>query len=110
MSRQAPKSPDKSFDKSMKNPSTFLNIPLDVFFHILRKKIKRMQKSGLIIESLESTFISSPVAILHGLLNAVGNAQYVLVVVLHYSIEAYIASLPKGEEFTDKKKRMRSGK
>lgn len=89
--------------------STLLNIPVDILFNLLRKKIQRMPKSGLIIESLKSIFITTPDAALHGLLFAFGNAKYIQVIILSYSFEDYQKTLLIEEE-TVKKKKVQSGK
>lgn len=81
---------EKSTDKSAtKTYNTFLNIPPEVIFNLLRIKIQNLQIRGLIIESLESVFLKQPLSALNGLLYAFGNAKHIQVVILRYAFYNY---------------------
>lgn len=84
---------------------TLLNIPSDLYFNVLRQKIRRLPNSGLIIESLDSDFLKTPAVALHALLYAFGNAKHIQVVILNQTYaEVIVADEAVRKKKQDRKK------
>lgn len=66
---------------------TFLDIPLDLLQNILSESLDN--KTGAVIESLNSKFIRRPVLALNAILRAVKNIQYIHFILLSYTFDEY---------------------
>lgn len=102
-SKKKPRKKDKLEDSSIKisenssvrqgkrdkEPSTLGDISLELFEDLLKFKCKSFT-NGVIIESLHSDFLKKINISLNTVLRAIGNAKYVHIILLSYTLENYI--------------------
>ncbi|KAF5288916.1 hypothetical protein FQA39_LY03795 [Lamprigera yunnana] len=76
-------------EKEQLEKSTFLGIHEDLFQDVIKTKLSTL-KMGVVIESLNSTFLLEPVVSLQIILKALGNARYIHCIIFSFSYEEYL--------------------
>ncbi|KAK4880159.1 hypothetical protein RN001_008305 [Aquatica leii] len=79
---------DLKKEKKPVEKNTFLGIPEEAIFDLLKLKLASFN-DGVIIESLYSTFILEPYLALFMLLKAIGNVRYLHCIILSYNYEQF---------------------
>lgn len=71
--------------KAPKDPETFMKLPEELFYEIVKYKIQNF--GAIVVESLKSVFLRRPLLALNSILRGVGNVRYIHFYLLSYTFE-----------------------
>ena len=81
---------DKKKKPRETNTLTFLNIPEELYFEVLRAKLEEYTR-GVVIASLNSIFLNSPIMVLKFLLREIGNILFLQCILFSYTYKDFIS-------------------